>query len=215
MAATSTTEPKPTPSAKAAFKTSIPTRSRRHQKMPALGLLQEARSLGRLRTHLRRQKCHRIGSSTGKLRDRPEIDRHRLRKILLARVPEGNIKWGHRPKQITQDGGCLLFDGHSQPEGPFDLIVGADGGWSKVCARLTNTKPQYSGVSGYELRLPNPSIRCPNLNKMVGSGAYFSSSDQKKNSSTPNVWLTEVLRSDLGTSAPNLKHGNHWTATAK
>ncbi|KAL8869611.1 MAG: hypothetical protein Q9174_004147 [Haloplaca sp. 1 TL-2023] len=114
-------------------------------------------------------------------RDRPEIDRHRLREILLASIPAGDVRWGHRLKEVTEDG-RLRFEGRDEEqeeEGPFDLIVGADGGWSKVRNRLTSTKPTYSGISGYELDLPSPATRCPVLNNFVGQGAYFSSSDQK------------------------------------
>lgn len=75
--------------------------------------------------------------------------------------------------------GLLNFDGVEEMEGPFDLVVGADGAWSKVRGRLTDVKPVYSGVSGYELEIFEPSKVCPRLNSMVGRGGFLGSSDCK------------------------------------
>lgn len=73
----------------------------------------------------------------------------------------------------------LRFDGREGLDGPFDLIVGADGAWSKVRARLHGLKPVYSGVSGYEMEIPEPAKTCPHVDKMVGRGSFFGSSDRK------------------------------------
>ena len=73
----------------------------------------------------------------------------------------------------------LRFDGREEVEGPFDLIVGADGAWSMVRARLSRLKQAYSGVSGYEMEIAEPAKTCPHVNKMVGRGAFFGSSDRK------------------------------------
>lgn len=56
---------------------------------------------------------------------RPEIDRERLKEILLESVPEEHVRWGWRLKEVTKDG-MLRFDGREKMEGPFDLVVG---GW--------------------------------------------------------------------------------------
>lgn len=73
----------------------------------------------------------------------------------------------------------LRFDGREEMEGPFDLIVGADGAWSKVRRRLNGLEPAYSGVSGYEMEIREPAKTCPHVNKMVGKGSYMGSSDRK------------------------------------
>ena len=110
--------------------------------------------------------------------NRPEIDRHRLREILLESVPEECVRWGRHLREVTEDG-MLRFDEREEMEGPFDLIVGADGAWSKVRERLNGLKPAYSGVSGYEMDIMEPARTCPHVEKMVGRGAYFGSSDRK------------------------------------
>ena len=110
--------------------------------------------------------------------DRPEIDRERLKEILLESIPKEVMRWGRHLREVTEDG-MLRFDGREKMEGPFDLIVGADGAWSKVRQRLNGFKPAYSGVSGYEIEIKEPARTCPHVDKMVGRGSYFGSSDRK------------------------------------
>jgi 2-polyprenyl-6-methoxyphenol hydroxylase-like FAD-dependent oxidoreductase len=121
---------------------------------------------------------HKRGGEKESPYTRPEIDRERLKEILLESVPEEYVRWGWHLREVTKDG-MLKFDGREEMEGPFDLIVGADGGWSKVRARLNGLKPAYSGVSGYEMEIKEPAKTCPHVDKMIGRGSYFSWSDQK------------------------------------
>ncbi|KAF2493105.1 FAD/NAD(P)-binding domain-containing protein, partial [Lophium mytilinum] len=121
-----------------------------------------------------------LGGGAGKSRDRPEIDRETLKGMLLESVPRECVRWGRKLREVGEDG-SLRFDveGSEEVEGPFDLVVGADGGWSRVRARLSDVKPRYSGVSGYEMEIKKPGERCPEVDKMVGKGSFFGSSDRK------------------------------------
>ena len=110
--------------------------------------------------------------------DRPEIDRERLKEILLESVPEECVRWGWHLKEVMENG-MLRFDGKKNMEGPFDLVVGADGAWSKVRGRLTDVKPVYSGISGYEIEIVDPAKTCPHVDKYVGRGSCFGTSDAK------------------------------------
>lgn len=112
--------------------------------------------------------------------ERPEIDRVKLRDILLESVPNQWIRWDHHLKEVTEDG-MLRFTNKEEEEiieGPFDLIVGADGAWSKVRNILHGVKPVYSGVSGFQLKIENPSMTSPSIDQMVGKGTYCAFSDQ-------------------------------------
>jgi 2-polyprenyl-6-methoxyphenol hydroxylase-like FAD-dependent oxidoreductase len=113
-------------------------------------------------------------------RGRPEIDRIQLRRILADSLPEELIRWGWHIKSVDEvDGAINLHFRDQGVETGFDLVVGAEGAWSKVCTLLSNEKPFYFGVSGVGLSISNPQERCPDLYKLVNRGSMFAFSDSK------------------------------------
>lgn len=108
---------------------------------------------------------------------RPEIDRERLKTLLLDSVEPSWIKWGKHLRSVTE-GGMLNFDDNSSA-GPFDLIVGAEGAWSKVARMVTEVRPTYSGIAGLACVISRPNEEHPALSKLVGRGSYFALSDAK------------------------------------
>lgn len=112
----------------------------------------------------------------GKWDQRPEIDREKLKEILLEGVGEDRVRWGTKVKKVTVEEdsgrGSLEFE-NGNVEGPFDLTVGADGAFSKVRNVLTDVKPRYSGICGVESGIARPRESCPEVDKMVGRGSYF------------------------------------------
>ena len=122
------------------------------------------------------------GTGDGKWDQRPELDRERLKDVLLEGVGEGRIKWGRKLKSVfvtEQDGrGELEFEDGSV-EGPFDLVIGADGAFSKVRPVLTDVKPRYSGICGVEGGIQKPKQTHPEVDKMVGRGSYFAYGDNR------------------------------------
>lgn len=101
---------------------------------------------------------------------RPEIDREKLRMILLDAVPDSMIRWGARVQRV-EIGSLEQADG--KKETGFDLIVGADGAWSKVRTLLSHVPPFYSGISGYEIMFRDVETKHPEISKMVGRGSHF------------------------------------------
>ncbi|KAN0070084.1 hypothetical protein V8E54_011665 [Elaphomyces granulatus] len=108
---------------------------------------------------------------------RPEIDREVLRRILLESIPADYIRWGHCLSAVNPDG-TLTFDSEAT-EGPFDLVIGADGGRSRVRPLLTNIVPYYSGIAGFEFKILDVEARFPHIAEFVGRGSYFCWSDGK------------------------------------
>ena len=102
---------------------------------------------------------------------RPEIDRGQLRGILLDSLTPGTIRWGRPAESVTPlPGGSarLRFaDGSAET---FDLVVGADGAWSRVRDAVTGTKPDYSGVTFVEFGLDDSDVRHPALSALAGQG---------------------------------------------
>lgn len=103
--------------------------------------------------------------------DRPEVDRSALRDILLASLPAGMVQWDHALSEIcpqadnTYD---LVFG--VKKSGPFDLVVGADGAWSRVRPLVSRYNPQYSGLTFIEFGIDDVDARHPELAELVGHG---------------------------------------------
>ena len=117
--------------------------------------------------------------------NRPEVDRIQLRGMLLDSLPEGAILWGHKVRSISPCG-----DGDGKHEihletasgaraDTFDLVVGADGAWSKVRPLLSDVKPYYSTISCLDTRIRSVDTLQPAISKLVGQGAYIALSDKK------------------------------------
>ncbi|KAG0652535.1 Monooxygenase asqM [Hyphodiscus hymeniophilus] len=115
------------------------------------------------------------GKTSDKSGGRPEIDRRRLRSILLDSLPDGAVQWGCYLKSIGEDL-VLHFEG-GRTESGFDLIVGADGAWSKTRRLLTGQTPIYSGICGTELYISDIATRYTDLYNLVNKGSIFSYSD--------------------------------------
>ncbi|KAL7921532.1 hypothetical protein ACQKWADRAFT_121413 [Trichoderma austrokoningii] len=109
--------------------------------------------------------------------ERPEIDRVKLRELLLDSLPEGTVKWGHRLQKVQ--GNTLTFaDGTTAS---FDLVVGADGAFSKVRLSIApELKPEYTRVAMHHFTIPDAEKTAPETYKLVNRGSVFSSADGQR-----------------------------------
>ena len=103
---------------------------------------------------------------------RPEILRGDLRQILLDSLPEGTVRWGHRLSGVTEAAPGryeLTFAGGGSTT-TSDLLVGADGAWSRVRPLLSGAQPAYVGTSYVETYLYDADVRHPASAEAVGAG---------------------------------------------
>ncbi|MHC2256950.1 2-polyprenyl-6-methoxyphenol hydroxylase-like FAD-dependent oxidoreductase [Bradyrhizobium embrapense] len=103
--------------------------------------------------------------------DRPEVDRTALRDLLLQSLPMDAVAWARCLREVAprNDGRYdLVFDGTH--EGPFDLVIGADGAWSRVRPLVSRYQPQYSGLTFIEFGIDDVDTRHPALSQLVGRG---------------------------------------------
>lgn len=103
--------------------------------------------------------------------DRPEVDRTALRQILLASLPSEVICWNHGLREVRpRDDGTYDLVFENGMAGPFDLVVGADGSWSKVRPLVSSYHPQYSGITFIEFGIDDVDASHPDLAVLVGRG---------------------------------------------
>jgi len=110
---------------------------------------------------------------------RPEIERADLRDLLIAFLDPGRIVWGHKVTAATPLGGgrhALTFADGSNTT--VDLLVGADGAWSRVRPLLSFARPMYSGISFLDTSISDVE-RYPDAGKLVGPGIMFALSDNR------------------------------------
>jgi 2-polyprenyl-6-methoxyphenol hydroxylase-like FAD-dependent oxidoreductase len=105
---------------------------------------------------------------------RPEVHRGELRRILLGSLPADTVRWRHKVTAVSPlgDGRHLLTfaDGSTVMT---DLLVGADGAWSKVRPVLSEAKPVYVGTSFIETYLYDADTDHRASAEAVGGGALF------------------------------------------
>jgi 2-polyprenyl-6-methoxyphenol hydroxylase-like FAD-dependent oxidoreductase len=114
----------------------------------------------------------RPGSDTNGTR--PEVDRGDLRRMLIDALPADTIRWGYKLSTATPVGGGrhqLIFANGSIVT--TDLLVGADGAWSKVRPLLTDVKPAYVGTSFIETFLFDGDARHKASAQAIGSGTLM------------------------------------------
>ncbi|GED90426.1 NAD(P)/FAD-dependent oxidoreductase [Streptomyces sp. 6-11-2] len=112
--------------------------------------------------------------------DRPEVDRGKLRELLLESLPDGTIRWGtkvsgarpldDRRHEVTFADGTTITT---------DLLIGADGAWSRIRPLLSPAKPAYTGISFVETDLHDADTRHPGSAALLGDGFFICLGDQR------------------------------------
>jgi 2-polyprenyl-6-methoxyphenol hydroxylase-like FAD-dependent oxidoreductase len=112
--------------------------------------------------------------------NRPEVDRTELRAVLLDSLGPGAVRWGCNLRSVrpVQDGTYTLVFESGLTE-TFDLVVGADGAWSRVRPLVSSASPTYTGVTFIEFGLDDVDRSHPELSRLVGRGMMWAIANNK------------------------------------
>jgi 2-polyprenyl-6-methoxyphenol hydroxylase-like FAD-dependent oxidoreductase len=105
-------------------------------------------------------------------RFKPEIDRGQLRDLLLNSVRPETVEWGRAlesvggpdegPRQLQFADGTVV---------ETDLVIGADGAFSRVRPAVSAAVPQYAGATFLEAWFDEVETRHAALSDLVGQGS--------------------------------------------
>ncbi|KIF74832.1 FAD-dependent oxidoreductase [Streptomyces sp. 150FB] len=158
---------------------------------------------------------------------RPEVNRGQLRDLLLGSLPEGTVRWGAKVTAARSLGDgrheVSLADGSAFTT---DLLIGADGAWSRIRPLVSDATPVYTGLSFVEADLLDADARHPDSAAVIGGGMLFALSDGKgfmahretdgtlhvyAGLATPEGWISGIRA--LGAEAAKaavLEHFSDW-----
>jgi 2-polyprenyl-6-methoxyphenol hydroxylase-like FAD-dependent oxidoreductase len=113
--------------------------------------------------------------------DRPEVDRPDIRRILLSSVEPDAIRWEHVLTEVEQASPHQPVTLHfrNARSQTFDLVIGADGAWSRVRPLVSPAQPRYTGVTFYELSYSETAAQDADLLAFTRRGNMFALGDRQ------------------------------------
>ena len=103
---------------------------------------------------------------------KPEIDRGQLRALLLDSLTAGTVQWGRDVRTVEPTGEIQFAD---NTKTSYDLVIGADGAWSRVRAAISPAVPEYTGITFVETGFDERDH--PELAELVGNGLMLAKHD--------------------------------------
>ncbi|MEU3225421.1 NAD(P)/FAD-dependent oxidoreductase [Streptomyces sp. NPDC006976] len=101
-------------------------------------------------------------------RANPEIDRGQLRDLLLGPL---DVQWGRGVTRVAPGTGGVRVHFEDGRQETFDLVIGADGAWSRTRPALSPVTPHYTGITAVETSLDDADTRHPDLARLTGDGS--------------------------------------------
>ena len=114
--------------------------------------------------------------------DRPEIARNKLNQLLYDQMPPSAVRWQHKlisAKQHTKNERLETeLDFGTGGKETFDLVIGADGAWSKIRSLVTDVKPKFANQHFITTSIRGITSKYPHLAQLVGTGSFTALGDK-------------------------------------
>ncbi|MFS4429697.1 FAD-dependent oxidoreductase [Chryseobacterium sp. S90] len=93
--------------------------------------------------------------------DNPEINRNNLREMLLGSLADNTVVWDMNFADMEENDGKWLLHFKDKSDITADLVIGANGGMSKVRRYVTDAEVEDTGTFIIQGDIPQPEKACP------------------------------------------------------
>ncbi|MEJ5049424.1 NAD(P)/FAD-dependent oxidoreductase [Chryseobacterium culicis] len=97
--------------------------------------------------------------------DNPEINRNHLREMLLGSLADHTVIWDMNFTGMEENDGKWLLHFKDKPDVTADLVIGANGGMSRVRKYVTDAEVEETGTFIIQGDIPQPEKTCPEFFK--------------------------------------------------
>lgn len=103
--------------------------------------------------------------------ENPEINRNELRKILLASLASDTVVWDSKLTSLDAHNGKWALRFEKRADAVADIIIGANGGLSKVRHYVTDARVVNTGTFIIQGEVLEPERKCPEIYRLCGGKA--------------------------------------------
>ncbi|GAB3919922.1 FAD-dependent oxidoreductase [Larkinella terrae] len=107
--------------------------------------------------------------------DNPEISRNDLRKMLLGSLASQTVIWDRKLTGLDERDGQWILHFDTKPDATADLVIGANGGMSRLRNFVTDAQVEETGTFIIQGEVPEPATACPAFFQLCDGNILMSS----------------------------------------
>ncbi|WP_456242994.1 FAD-dependent oxidoreductase [Spirosoma flavum] len=109
--------------------------------------------------------------------DNPEINRNDLKQLLLASLASDTVVWDRKFIGLKEHNGKWLLYFDNNVNAIADLVIGANGGMSKVREYVTDSAIEYTGTVMIQGEVFQPEINCTEFHQLCNDNILMTASN--------------------------------------